>query len=96
MPIERYITWRREDGLPLDPWLRVHERLGAEILAPAYASMRVEAPVASWEEWTGQRLPADGDYVVEGGLVPMRVADGVGVYVEPNVWMRHPLPARPP
>jgi hypothetical protein len=69
----------------------VHERLGAEILAPAYESMRVEAPVSSWEEWTGQKFPEDGDYVVEGGLVPMRVDSGVGVYVEPNVWMRHPL-----
>lgn len=94
-PIERYVTWRREDGQLLDPWLRVHERLGAEILGPAHESMRVEAPVASWEEWTGQSFPEDGDYVVEGGLVPMRVAGCVGLYVEPNVWMRHPLPASP-
>jgi hypothetical protein len=28
MPIERYIQWRRADGLPVDPWLRVHERVG--------------------------------------------------------------------
>ncbi len=26
-PIERYATWRREDGLPFDPWIRLHERL---------------------------------------------------------------------
>jgi hypothetical protein len=30
-PIERYITWRRPDGTDLDPWLRTHERLGAEL-----------------------------------------------------------------
>ena len=29
IPIERYASWRREDGLPFDPWLRVHARLGA-------------------------------------------------------------------
>ena len=28
-PIERYVTWRREDGELLDPWMRLHERLGA-------------------------------------------------------------------
>ena len=31
VPMERYITWRRDDGTHLDPWLRTHERLGAEI-----------------------------------------------------------------
>jgi len=30
-----------------------------------------------------------GDYVVPGALVPVSFADGHGVYVEPNVWMRH-------
>ena len=31
-PTERYLSWRRDDGQLFDPWLRVHERLGAEIL----------------------------------------------------------------
>ena len=30
-----------------------------------------------------------GDYVVPGALVPVRFEDGVGRYLEPNVWMRH-------
>jgi hypothetical protein len=29
--IERYVRWRREDGQLLDPWMRVHERLGARL-----------------------------------------------------------------
>ena len=35
--MERYAAWARPDGLPFDPWLRAHARLGAEIvtLAPA-------------------------------------------------------------
>jgi hypothetical protein len=33
-PIERYITWRREDGELLDPWMRAHERLGARVATP--------------------------------------------------------------
>src|SRR4051812_13612182 len=29
-PMARYVEWTREDGGPLDPWLRTHWRLGAE------------------------------------------------------------------
>ncbi|MDN5798325.1 MAG: hypothetical protein L0H79_21605 [Intrasporangium sp.] len=32
-PIEQFATWTRNDGLPLDPWLRTHIRLGAPIIA---------------------------------------------------------------
>ena len=35
--------------------------------------------------------PEEGDYVVPGALVPVRFEGGRGTYVEPNVWMRHPL-----
>ena len=31
-PIQRYAGWTRPDGLPFDPWLRVHARLGGRIL----------------------------------------------------------------
>jgi GNAT superfamily N-acetyltransferase len=91
IPIERYVTWRRDDGLPFDPWLRVHERVGAELLEVCPASMVVEATAAEWHEWTGMAFPEDGDYVVPGALVPVRFAGGRGSYVEPNVWMRHPV-----
>jgi len=88
-PIERYMLWRREDGLPYDPWLRTHERVGAEILAPAPRSMTVTGSRDVWEEWTGLQFPEDGDYVVPGALVPVRFEGGTGTYVEPNIWMRH-------
>jgi GNAT superfamily N-acetyltransferase len=91
-PIERYLLWRREDGLPYDPWLRTHERAGAEILDAAPRSMTITGSRDEWEEWTGLQFPEDGDYVVPGALVPVRFANGVGTYVEPNVWMRHSLP----
>jgi hypothetical protein len=92
IPLERYITWRRPDGQLFDPWLRVHERLGAEILGVCPGSLIVEGTVAEWEEWTATPFPDSGSYVVEGGLVAVEVdRDGVGRYVEPNVWMRHPV-----
>jgi len=89
IPIERYVEWRREDGSHFDPWIRVHERVGGEIVQVAPSSMLIEAPVADWEEWTGMRVPEDGTYVVPGMLAPLEVRDGVGTHVEPNVWMRH-------
>ena len=89
IPIEDYITWRRPDGSHFDPWIRVHERAGAEVIAPAPESMTVEAPAADWEEWTGLALPADGTYVVPGMLAPLVVRAGVGRHAEPNVWLRH-------
>jgi hypothetical protein len=92
-PIERYVTWTRPDGLPLDPWLRVHVRLGASIERIAERSMVIPGTVAQWEAWTGLVFPDSGTYVVPEALVPItidREADQ-GLYVEPNVWMRHRL-----
>ncbi len=89
IPLDRYASWRRDDGRPWDPWIRLHSRLGAELLEVCEESMRVTGTRAEWESWTGLAFPDDGDYVVPGALVPVRFAHGVGTYVEPNVWMRH-------
>jgi len=89
IPIEQYIEWRREDGTHFDPWIRVHERVGGEIIAAAPRSMVMRKPVDSWEEWTGMRFPGDGEYVFPQGLALLVVRDGIGEHVEPNVWIRH-------
>jgi GNAT superfamily N-acetyltransferase len=91
-PMERYVTWRRPDGTHLDPWLRTHERLGAEIVKIAPESLRIPATVAEWEEWTEMSFPESGLYVVPGALVPVEIdrERDEGLYVEPNVWMVHP------
>jgi hypothetical protein len=91
-PIERYITWRRDDGELLDPWMRLHERLGARIAGALPHSMRITGTVADWETWTGLALPESGAYVFPHGLAPVTVdrdAD-LATYWEPNVWMIHP------
>jgi len=93
IPIERYVRWRREDGYMYDPWLRTHERMGAELLEPAPRSLTITGSREEWEEWTDLQYPEDGDYIVPGGLVPVRFRDGSGTYAEPNVWMRHPIVA---
>jgi hypothetical protein len=88
-PIERYAYWERRDGLPFDPWLRVHARLGATIIRPEPMSMRIERPIADWELWTDMTCPDDGDYVFPFGLSPLHVKGDLGSYWEPNVWMIH-------
>jgi GNAT superfamily N-acetyltransferase len=89
IPIEQYIEWRRDDGAHFDPWIRLHERVGGEIIAAAPRSMVMRKPVADWEEWTGMRFPEDGEYVFPHGLATLVVRDGIGEHVEPNVWLRH-------
>ncbi|MBA2332568.1 MAG: N-acetyltransferase [Actinobacteria bacterium] len=89
IPIEEYIAWRRDDGSHFDPWIRLHERVGGELIAPAPESMFMRAPVVDWEQWTGVRFPADGEYVFPGALATLTVENGIGTHVEPNVWLRH-------
>lgn len=91
IPIERYTRWRRHDGLPFDPWQRVHARLGARAVRPEPRSLEITAPVSDWETWTGMAFPDDGEYVFPGGLTPLSVSGGVGAYWEPNIWMQHDL-----
>ncbi|SFB06926.1 Acetyltransferase (GNAT) family protein [Amycolatopsis marina] len=92
VPMAEYLTWRRADGLPGDPWLRTHERLGARLVKIAPFAMTITGTLAQWRDWTGLAL-ADGENEVDGGLVPVlaSTAQDVGVYVEPNVWLEHPL-----
>jgi hypothetical protein len=93
-PIERYAAWAREDGLPFDPWIRLHVRLGAEILGPEARSLRITGTVAEWEAWTALPFPESGSYVFPHGLAPLEVdrASDRAEYWEPNVWVRHRIP----
>jgi hypothetical protein len=93
VPIDRYATWRRSDGLLFDPWMRAHERLGATVLRPEPRSLRITGTVAEWQEWTKMEFPESGDYWFPGGLAAVTVdrESDRGRYWEPNVWMHHSL-----
>lgn len=93
MPMAEYIARLRPDGLPEDPWLRVHVRSGAEMLKVCPASMTVSASLAQWRTWTGLALDASGPVDMPGALTPLTVSleHDHAVYVEPNVWVRHRL-----
>jgi GNAT superfamily N-acetyltransferase len=88
-PIETFMTWTRDDGLPLDAWVRTHVRLGATILVPAPASQTMTGSVAEWEKWTDMRFPSPGTYVIPAGLTTLEITATTGTYIEPNIWLRH-------
>jgi GNAT superfamily N-acetyltransferase len=92
-PMSEYAYRTRPDGLPADPWLRVHARAGATIERVAPRSMVIPGTLAEWREWTGLPFDASGEVVVPQALVPVHcsVEHDHAVYVEPNVWMRHPI-----
>jgi len=89
--IDDYITWKNEEGLPFDAWLRVHARLGGKIIKTCHESKTIHGTRAEWEAWTGLKFPQSGEYVIPGALVPIEinVEKNEGIYVEPNVWLLH-------
>jgi GNAT superfamily N-acetyltransferase len=95
-PMERFVRWTTRDGAPLDPWMRTHWRLGAEILRVAPRTLVITGTVAEWEEWTDMRFPDSGSYVVPGALQPVTIdrEQDEGRYEDPNVWMRHKVGPR--
>jgi len=90
-PMERYVGWRDAESLPLDPWMRVHARLGATVVHVISRAMVIVGRVAEWEEWTEMRFPDSGSYVVPGALQPVVIDRDrdEGRYEDPNVWMHH-------
>ncbi|MGW7289258.1 N-acetyltransferase [Streptomyces sp. NPDC054847] len=82
---------READGLPHDPWLRVHVRAGGVIEKVAPTSMTVTGSLEQWRKWTGLPFDTTGRVEVPGALVPVHCETerGYAVYVEPNVWVRH-------
>jgi hypothetical protein len=88
-----YAARIRDDGLPYDPWLRTHVRIGGEIVGLAPTSWLIAGSLPQWRAWTGLPFDLDGDIEVPGALVPVHcdARNGLAVYVEPNIWVRHAL-----
>lgn len=89
--IEKYMRWTRADGSLFDPWVRTHVRAGAKILTTEPSSQTMTGTVEQWETWTGMTFPETGEYVIPDGMSLLKIdreAD-TGIYIEPNVWVRH-------
>jgi hypothetical protein len=65
-PIERYARWTHPDGLPFDPWIRVHVRLGGRLGRVIPRSLRITGTIADWETWTHLPFPETGEVLVVG------------------------------
>jgi GNAT superfamily N-acetyltransferase len=96
-PMSTYAFRVREDGLPVDPWLRVHVRAGGRIVKVAPRSMVVPGTLQEWREWTGLPFTGTGPVLVPQALAPVLcdVEHGVATYVEPNVWVVHATGTEP-
>ncbi len=91
VPMNEYVQWTAANGEVYDPWIRVHLRLGGEIISIANSTLKVTGTVSEWENWTGIAFPGSGQHIVPGALVPVeidRVLD-TGTYHDPNVWIKH-------
>lgn len=89
--LDDYITWKTEQGLPFDAWLRVHVRAGARIIKVCHDSKTIRGTRAEWEQWTDMKFPQSGQYVIPYALNPIEinVERDEGIYIEPNVWIVH-------
>lgn len=93
VPMQRYVNWRNLDDSHFDPWIRVHVRLGAELLKVATHALVVEGTTSEWEKWTGMRFPVSGLYTVPNALQPVHIncEKDYGRYDDPNVWVKYAI-----
>jgi len=90
-PMVDYLDRQRPDGLPHDPWLRTHLRIGGRLVRICPAAMTIAGSLREWREWTALPFDRSGPAYVEGALNPVHVSveNDYAVYVEPNVWIDH-------
>src|SRR3977135_954746 len=93
MPMLEYVNKVGSDGLPIDSWLRTHLRAGGKVVKIAPCSMTIVGSLFDWSRWTGKPFDRSGELMVAGALWPVRVSleQECAVYVEPNVWVQHPV-----
>lgn len=93
MSINEYAALRRDDGLPVDPWLRVHVRAGGKIVRVSARAMTMAGSLAQWRDWTGLPFDTTGPVTVPDALIPVYcdVARDYAVYCEPCIWVLHAL-----
>lgn len=93
LSIEDYAALCRDDGLPVDPWLRVHVRAGGTIVGVSARAMTIAGSTAQWRAWTGLPFDTTGPVTVPEALIPVYcdVTHDYAVYCEPCVWVHHRL-----
>jgi hypothetical protein len=92
-PFASYVQQTLADGLPADPWQRVHARLGARPVGIVAEWLNVVAPVDLWEYWASICFATSGRFIVPGALAPVAIdlERHIGRYAEPHLWMHYRL-----
>jgi hypothetical protein len=92
-PMTDYLARTRPDGTAHDPWLRTHLRVGGRVAKVCPAAMTIAGSLEEWRQWTALAFDRSGPTYVDGALNPVHVSveNDYAVYVEPNVWIHHPV-----
>jgi hypothetical protein len=97
MPMSEFAALKREDGQPLDHWVRLHVRLGAKVLGVSNTSHQHAFPLKDFH----QQFPAP--VIKQSGYTLVQQRDGgwYNVYADLErdfvlvnqgcVWVQHPL-----
>ncbi|NQZ13079.1 MAG: hypothetical protein HRT35_38525, partial [Algicola sp.] len=85
MDIEQYSQLTNEAGYSVDGWLRLHQKMGGQVIGVETQSQYVEGTIADWQEW------GDEDHT----LAPVKMDQPIdlGIYYDPCIWVQHPLEA---
>ena len=86
----------RQDGEPLDPWLRSAYRQGMKPLRIEMRSMVVEVPISTFEEYRETYHPQKWKEVEQGKWEcgetgSWFIREDHAVYIEPNIWGELPI-----
>jgi len=93
LSMEKYIQKNRDDGSLFDPWLRIHKKMGGEIISICQKAMKITGSISDWEKWTEMCFDESGDFIIPGALDTVNIdfEKDEGKYIEPNVWVMHKL-----
>jgi len=85
-----YMKLRSQNEI-YDPWIRTHLKSGAEVIKICNNSMNIQGDIKFWETLSKTKITKTGNYLVEGGLSPVRIdlQANHGEYREPNIWIYH-------
>lgn len=89
LDIADYAELRLPDGRHYDPWVRVHERIGGEIIGSCPDSAIFSAPREDWERWAAMKLPDNGFFLIDGAIGWLSLKEGHGVLSEDSLWLLH-------
>ena len=89
--MDEYLSWKNDEGLTFDPWIRVHVKFGGKITGICSRSMIISGTLDEWQSWSGLTLKGSGNFYVDKALSPVTIDEktGRGNYAEPNVWIVH-------